>query len=495
MYEDDDDIPPPPGVRLRDPEDTDTLRGDIENGISEAMKRYVHGYEYNGVRLELDKVHYADKERYSLAEQKEAQLSDRTLTRRLRGTVKLVDAATNEVLDKRDAVTLARVPYLTPRGTFLHNGTEYAPVMQSRLLPGAYARKRDNGELEMHFNTRPGTGSAMRVTLDPSTGQYRLKIGTSDLHAYSVFKDLGVSDEELERRWGPQMLDINRAKYSKDAIDRAYLKAVPKWQRDPALPREEKIREITSALSRAQVAESILKQNLPNLFSREKAAFWRSAGVAIEKAASMTGSRVFDPDLTPDQMIDSWQELDFDILDAEKAAAFDPDLAPADLKDSYNAIYGGHGPRLASMRQWPAHWLDDQDGKGWLEWYENFTDGRRSEHDAKQIARWQSFKQRHGEPFKRNPTPRRAYALRNWAIDPLKLLPEDKRDEFEQTMEAYRRKEYAKWMLRRHDFDDNTARDLLAKAVSRGADATESTPAELMRLAEQGFLTAKDMGL
>jgi len=212
------DLPPPPdGVTLRDPEDSNAIRQDIEDSVMRSMDRYVNGYSYGGVRVQLKNLKYVGPENFTKAEQQEALMSDRLLHRRLRGTMELVDEETNKVLDKRDNLTLARVPFLTERGTFIDNGSEFSPVMQSRLLPGAYTRRRDNGELETHFNVRPGTGSAMRVTFDPSTAQYRLKVGSSNLHAYSVFRDLGVSDEELERRWGPEILEANKAKYSRHA--------------------------------------------------------------------------------------------------------------------------------------------------------------------------------------------------------------------------------------------------------------------------------------
>lgn len=494
---DDDNPAPPAGVTLRDPEDSDSIRGDIEGGIAGAMQRYVHGFEYGGVRLELSDVKYADKERYSLAEQNEALMSDRLLSRRLRGTVKLIDVETNKPLDIKKNFTLARVPYLTQRGTFINNGSELAPSMQSRLLPGAYARKRDNGVLEAHFNVRPGSGSAMRVTLDPATAQYRLKIGTSDLHAYSVFRDLGVSDEELERRWGKQVLEVNRSKYSKDAIGRAYMKAIPKWERDPALDPAAKAAAVRAAFDRAQVAESILKNNLPNLYNREKSAFWRSAGRAIEAADGMIKSATvtFSPDLSPAKVFDTWQTFDFELNDAIKQASFTPDLAPGDMKETYNSIYGKKGPRLASMRAWPEHWLDDQDKQGWLQWYENYVDGRRSDQDAKQIDRWKSFKRRHGAQFVTNPTPRRAYALTNWAIDPLELLPEEKREEFKGTMEAYRGKEYMKWYMNRHDFDDDATSRLGKLAKGRGATlkSDKPGPGELMALALAGHIKPEDL--
>ena len=411
-------------------------------------------------------------------QQDEALLSDRLLSRRLRGTVRLVDDETNEVIDERKNLTLARVPYLTERGTFIDNGSEFAPVMQSRLLPGAYTRRRDNGELETHFNVRPGTGSAMRVTFDPSTAQYRIKVGSSDLHAYSVFHDLGVTDEELERRWGPEILEANKAKYSRHTLDRLYKKA----------------KDIRASLERAQVAESILKQNLPNLYSAEKAASWRREGHVIQLMQDMVkkASETFAPDLTPEQVWNQWASFDVPLT---KRASFSPDYTPDELRESYNAIYGNAGPQLASMHRWPDHWLDDQDNQGWLQWYENYHNGRRGDTDERQIKRWKGFKARHGAQFVTKPTPRRAYALMNWGIDPLKMIPEDQAEALREEMERYRRKEYVKWFMNRHDFDDLERQRLGRVARSRGADTVDLDPGdrELMSLALEGYIQPEDL--
>ena len=488
------DIPEPPeGVTLRDPEDSDATREAIDTSVMQSMQRYVNGYAYGGVRLELKDMKHVGPARFTKAEQREALLDDKSLVRRLRGTMRLVDDVTNEVLDERKNVTLARVPYLTERGTFIENGSEYAPAMQSRLLPGAYTRRRDNGELETHLNVRPGTGSAMRVSFDPRTAQYRLKVGSSDLHAYSVFKDLGVTDEELARRWGPEILEANRAKYSRHTLDRVYNKVIPKWERDPARSPEDRVKDIRAALDRAQVAESILKQNLPNLYSHEKAASWRMAGTAIDAADRMTKAAAvpFDPDFTPEQILGQWESFDVPLT---KRAAFSPDFTPEELKESYNSIYGGKGPRLASMRAWPEHWLDDTDKQGWLQWYEKYHTGRRGETDEKQIARWKSFKARTGAQFEAKPTPRRAFALVNWGIDPLKLLPAKQREDFKEEMEGYRRKEYVRHYMQRHDFDDSERERLAKLARGRGAETDDTPgPGELMTLALEGYIKPEDL--
>lgn len=128
-------------------------------------------------------------------------------------------------------------------------------------------------------------------------------------------------------------------------------------------------------------------------------------------------------------------------------ADFIPDYKPEDIQDSYNAIYGHYGPRLASMDKWPDEWINkDVDSMGWLQWYEQYKAGRRTEDDDRQIKRWKSFKARHGSQFKKNPTPRRAFALRNWAIDPLKLIDDEEvRGQLAKAMETYKQTAWDKY--------------------------------------------------
>jgi hypothetical protein len=65
----------------------------------------------------------------------------------------------------------------------------------------------------------------------------------------------------------------------------------------------------------------------------------------------------------------------------------------------------------------------------------------RMEDDERQIKRWKAFKARHGGPaFQSNPTARRAFALRNWAIDPTKLVSDQKK--LEELMSLYKAKKY-----------------------------------------------------
>lgn len=133
---------------------------------------------------------------------------------------------------------------------------------------------------------------------------------------------------------------------------------------------------------------------------------------------------------------------------------FQPDIPGEAMQESFDALYAGTKPQLASMKEWPAEWLDDTAPLGWVEWYINYANGVRTDDDARQIRRWKSFKARHGSQLKKNPTPRRAYALRNWAIDPLKLIDDpEQRKELETSMEEYRRRQEKQWQAKHAAFD------------------------------------------
>jgi hypothetical protein len=126
---------------------------------------------------------------------------------------------------------------------------------------------------------------------------------------------------------------------------------------------------------------------------------------------------------------------------------FNPDYSPSELKDMgvYSEVYDRTLPRLASLSTWPSRWIHKDDPKGWLQWYERYSDGREHEDDGRQKKRWAAFKARHGgKAFQNNPTPRRAYALIHWGIDPLKLLDKKKSHVLETAMQDYKDKKYKK---------------------------------------------------
>ena len=128
---------------------------------------------------------------------------------------------------------------------------------------------------------------------------------------------------------------------------------------------------------------------------------------------------------------------------AENTEKFQPDYTPEQLESMgvYDALYRGQGPRLASLGAWKPEWISEHDPKGWAQWYKRYAAGRRiPEEDERQIKRWLSFKARHGGPFASNPTPRRGWALRNWGIDPSKLVATEQAPATIEMLDAYKNK-------------------------------------------------------
>ena len=68
-------------------------------------------------------------------------------------------------------------------------------------------------------------------------------------------------------------------------------------------------------------------------------------------------------------------------------------------------------------------WIHPQDPRGWFQWYCRYYMGRRSDDDARQIARWRAIRrhvrqlQTHCRPGDVSCRPRQRQALLHWAYD------------------------------------------------------------------------------
>lgn len=199
--------------------------------------------EYGTVRMELTDLKYSDK-KFGPKDEKAARLGEGKLFTPLKGTVVLKDRDTGEELDRAENKTIMSVPYLTDRGTFVHNGSNYTSMRQARLLPGAYSRRKNNGQLEVHYNVKPGSGRAFRVNFEPETSMFRMEIGGSSLKLYSVLKAMGVPDSKIRENWGDEIYRINAEKFDRRDINKLFTKLYPYDQEEYSeQDRMDKIRE------------------------------------------------------------------------------------------------------------------------------------------------------------------------------------------------------------------------------------------------------------
>ena len=194
-------------------DDYKTIRGDLFGNVKDAVSRRFPLYN-DKYSMGLEDVDYDDPDDFDVDEQKRALLSGKSMTRRLRGRWVLRDA-NGKVVSQTRRMTLMHVPFMTDRGTFIRNGSEYAFTNIMRLEPGVYT-KRKNDEISAQFNIKQGTGPGFNMSLNPTTGIFQIKRGTANAPAYTVFRDLGVTDEQMRKAWGDELFEKNKQAGSGD---------------------------------------------------------------------------------------------------------------------------------------------------------------------------------------------------------------------------------------------------------------------------------------
>jgi DNA-directed RNA polymerase beta subunit len=203
---------------------------------------------------------------FTLAEQKRAILEGRSLGRRLRGTYTLSDAETGQELGRK-RTTVAVIPYVTPRGTFVHNGTEYTLAALMRLRSGAYTRRHDNGELSTHLNVLPGQGLSHHVYLEPETGRFKLKIGQAHLPLLPLLRAMGTTDSEVRAAWGNDLAYANARAGDAQTIEKLHARLVRNPDETPAGGRAA---AVAAEFARMRLDPEVTRQR------RTTATTWRS---------------------------------------------------------------------------------------------------------------------------------------------------------------------------------------------------------------------------
>jgi DNA-directed RNA polymerase subunit beta' len=138
--------------------------------------------------------------------QKKAKTHSRTWAVPVEARVRLKDNKTGKVMDEQK-LRLLNLPKTTRRYTQIVDGQEYQVDNQWRLKSGVYARVKDNGELESSFNLAKGRGFS--VDFDPKSRQFTMGYGTSNIPLQPILREMGMPQEEIEKRWGKPIAGAN----------------------------------------------------------------------------------------------------------------------------------------------------------------------------------------------------------------------------------------------------------------------------------------------
>ena len=155
------------------------------------------------------------------------------------GDLQLLDKATGKVVDTKKGVTIAQIPKITDRYSYIVKGNEYQVDHIWRRKPGVYSRIKENGELQAEFNLARGRN--FEIVFDPKNRKFNIGYENSTIPLYPVLKAMGVSDDQLKARWGKEILDANRQKNELRAL-RKFSKVLGGTLQDSAQEATERIK-------------------------------------------------------------------------------------------------------------------------------------------------------------------------------------------------------------------------------------------------------------
>lgn len=212
--------------------------------------------------LELSDIRFEEKD-YGSSAQKDAIMRGDTLFEQIKGTVKLRDKQTGKTLDTAKNFTLARVPWFTPRNTFIVGGNEYSISHMVRPKAGVYARKRANGILEANFNVIGAPN--FNITMDPEKGEPQFEYGSSKIPLYPLLRKAGISHDRIANTWGKQLAKANHDKLSKNSaryVDKLYKKIIPAYKQQANLSSDDKAATVFQRYAEARMDPAVNKVTL-----------------------------------------------------------------------------------------------------------------------------------------------------------------------------------------------------------------------------------------
>jgi DNA-directed RNA polymerase subunit beta' len=189
---------------------------DLKERVKAAISKQFP-YEGQKHRIELIDIEVKDDSQSisspfhidNIQSQYEAKTQGGTWAVPIRATLRLVDKESGKTLDQTK-ITLARLPKITRRYSYIIEGNEKQHDSIFRLKARPYHIIADNGQIRAYWNLAKGHGFDLNI--NPTNGLMDMKLGSSHIPIYQILKTLGVKDSELEQAWGKEVLEVNRKK-------------------------------------------------------------------------------------------------------------------------------------------------------------------------------------------------------------------------------------------------------------------------------------------
>ena len=125
----------------------------------------------------------------------------------IRARLRLIDKETGHAIEEQ-TITLARLPKLTRRYSYIIDGQERQHDSVFRSKPRPYHRIAANGAIQGRWNL--ARGRQFDINYEPKNAHMSMRVGTSNIPLYPVLRALGVADASMENAWGKVVYEANR---------------------------------------------------------------------------------------------------------------------------------------------------------------------------------------------------------------------------------------------------------------------------------------------
>ncbi|MBS3814127.1 MAG: DNA-directed RNA polymerase subunit beta [Candidatus Bipolaricaulota bacterium] len=133
---------------------------------------------------------------------------DLTYNRPLRITARLFDGDENPVLENE--IYVADVPVMTPKGTFLINGSENVLVNELARAPGVYITAERNNQFRAHI--LPDYGAWLELVLDDNRKRLHANLDREAKVPITVFlRVLGMDREDIYENYSFELESVNQS--------------------------------------------------------------------------------------------------------------------------------------------------------------------------------------------------------------------------------------------------------------------------------------------
>lgn len=197
----------------------------MNSTVSDTVKQILQSVEDDNIKLKVKKLTVVEKfDNKDIKSQMDVRNKNQIWANDLRADLEVIDKKTGKIIDRAEGIKVTTIPKITDRGTYLINGNEYNFTKQSRLKPGVYTKRQTNGEISSFFNVDKtvdfdrGFNNNFKLNFDPETKIFTMGYGSKNVPLINALRVIGISQNDLVKKWGQQVYDANAAAYDKHEL-------------------------------------------------------------------------------------------------------------------------------------------------------------------------------------------------------------------------------------------------------------------------------------